>query len=554
MISIHQVNSRSTAMCQSSLVRTVLSAAFVLLAGACGPADRGALDQDLGDPEPGGLAVASVTSDFQAFNPVINSALVTMEVINFALFTPLIQYDDNLDVAPYLAESWELDDRGVTMRLRSDVLWHDGQPVTAEDVVFTFDLAKNRETASLLESAYLTMVESATVVDAHTVRFEFAAPHSQPMEAFWWAPVPRHLLEGVPPAQLGQAAFNRQPVGSGPFRFVSWEAGQSVTLEANQQFPAGLGGRPLLDRIVFRIVPESTTRLTELLTGAIDVNYTILPDEAQQVEQARGVEIRSYPSREFVYVGWNNQREPFRDPLVRQALAHAINQQEIIDALMFGFADPAAGPIMPQSPLNPDVDPIPHDLERARALFAQAGFTPGADGILRGPQGQPLRFTLMTSENRLRQDISTVLQQQLRRAGVDLQVRVMEFQTLLQQHRARDYEAVLASWTLDNFRVDPTPLFSCEEAQREGSPNRAGYCNPEADRLMLSGMRETDQGRSREIWRDFNLLLQRDQPITFLYWSEEIAGTAPRLQDAEMDARGKLVNLQRWWIPENRRR
>jgi peptide/nickel transport system substrate-binding protein len=537
-----------------TLLRAGLLTACTLVLAACPGGDRGVFDGDVGEPTPGGLAIASVTSDFQAFNPVINSALVTMEVINFALFTPLVRYDENLDIAPYLAESWELDERGVTMRLRNDVFWHDGQPVTAEDVVFTFELAKDPQTASLLESAYLTMVRSATVVDPHTVRFEFVAPHSQPMEGFWWAPVPRHLLEGVPPGQLAQSAFNRQPVGSGPFRFVSWEPGQAVTLDANDQFPEALGGRPLVDRIVFRIVPESTTRLTELLTGAIDFNYTVLPDEAQQVEQARGPELRSYPSREFVYVGWNNNREPFRDPRVRQALAHAINQQEIVDALLFGYGQPAAGPVMPESPLHPGVDPIPHDPERARALFAEAGYTAGADGILRNGQGRPLRFTLMTSENRLRQDISTVLQQQLRRAGVDMQVRVMEFQTLLAQHRARDYEAVLASWTLDSFRVDPTPLFSCEEAQREGSPNRAGYCNPEADRLMLAGLRETDAGRSRETWRELTQLLQRDQPITFLYWSEEIAGIAPRLQGAEMDARGKLVYVQRWWIPENRRR
>src|SRR5690606_31092876 len=212
-----------------------------------------------------------------------------------------------------LAESWELDDEGVTFRLRGDVRWHDGQPVTAEDVLFTFELAKDPESASLLESAYLTMVESASVIDALTIRFEFVAPHSQPMQAFWWAPLPRHLLGDVQPAQLTQAPFNRQPVGSGPFRFVSWTAGQQVVFEANEEYTEALGGRPLLDRIVFRVVPEATTRLTEILTGAIDVNYELLPDEAQQVDGQRGVVLMHYPGREFLYIGWNNERSPFDD-------------------------------------------------------------------------------------------------------------------------------------------------------------------------------------------------------------------------------------------------
>lgn len=537
----------------TSTGRAYLVAVLALVLAACG-GDRTGAGGEIGDPAPGGTAIVAVTSDFQAFNPVTNTAIITDEVNKFMLFTPLVQYGENAEVVPYLAESWDLDEQGVTFRLRDDVSWHDGQPVTAEDVKFTFDLAKNPEAASLLESAYLTMVRSATVIDPRTIRFDFVAPHAQPLDAFWWAPVPRHVLQGVAPGELAQHGFNRQPVGSGPFRFVSWDAGQAVTLEANDQFPQALGGRPMLERVVFRVIPESTTRLTELLTGAIDVNYTVAPDEAQQVEGQRNVELRNFAGREFLYVGWNNEREPFRDPRVRQALGMAIDRQGLINALMFGYAEPAAGMVPTWSPLHPDVDAIGHDPAGAQRLLAEAGWrdTDG-DGIV-DRNGQPLRFTLMTSENRLRQDIATVLQQQLRRVGVEVQVRFMEFQTLLQQHRGRDYDAALAGWTLDNFKVDPTPLFSCEQARREGSPNRAGYCNPEADQLMMAGLRETDAGSARQTWADFTRVLQRDQPITFLFWTEDLAGIGPRVQQVETDARGRLVNVAQWWIPENRRR
>jgi peptide/nickel transport system substrate-binding protein len=534
-------------------IRSGLAASCAALVFAACGTDAGDPGADVGPASPGGTAVVAVTSDFQAFNPVTNTALVTLELINFALFTPLVQYDENFEPSPWLAESWDLADDHVVMRLRDDVFWHDGERVTSEDVVFTFEMAKNPESASLLESAYLTMVSGASVIDANTVRFDFVAPHSQPMDAFWWAPVPRHLLDGVAPAQLAQHGFNRNPVGSGPFRFVSWDSGQQVTLEANDRFPEALGGRPMLDRIVFRIVPESTTRLTELLTGAVDLNYTVLPDEAQQVDQQRNVRLNHYPSREFLYVGWNNEREPFQDPRVRRALAHAIDRDALIEALMFGYAELASAPILPFSPLDPGIDGVGYDPDAARRLLAEAGYTPGPDGVLRGPAG-PLRFSMMVSENRLRQDLATVIQSQLRQVGVDMQLRVMEFQTLLAQHRARDYQSVLSGWSMDNFRVDPMVLFSCEEARREQSPNRAGYCNPEADRLMQAGLREMDAGAARGIWRDFGEILQQDQPITFLFWVEDMAGVAPRLQGADMDARGKMVNVQRWWIPEGQRR
>ena len=528
------------------LVRTSLALAFAAFAGGCG--GGGDAPAVVGDPEVGGTAIVAVTSDFQAFNPVTNTAVVTNEVINFMLFTPLIQMNADLEPVPALAESWELDEQGVTFRLRNDVMWHDGQPTTADDVLFTFELAKNEETASLLGSAYLTMVESATVVDPQTIRFEFVAPHSQAMQGFWWAPLPRHLLGSVAPAELGQNPYNRQPVGNGPFKFVSWQSGQELTVEANADYPEELGGRPMLDRIVFRVVPEATTRLTEILTGAIHINHTLLPDEAQQVEGQQGVTLVQYPGREFLYVGWNNERELFSDPRVRRALTMAIDRDAIIESLMFGFAEPATGMIPSWSPVAPAVEAIPFDQAGARALLQQAGFAPGPDGTL-ARNGQPLRFTIMSSEDRLRQDIAVVVQQQLSQIGVQAEVRAVEFQTLLQQHRARDYEGIISGWSLDTFRADPSPLFSCEQAQTPESANRAGYCNPAADRLIDAGLRETTDARSQEIWGEFTRLLQNDQPITFLFWPQQLAGVHQSIQGVEMDVRGKFVTATEWWIP-----
>src|SRR5690606_102144 len=180
--------------------------------------------------------------------------------------------DENLDVVPHLAESWELiGDTGVTFRLRRDVRWHDGQPVTARDVEFTFNLAKNEQTASLLGSAFLADVASAEVVDDYTITFHFVRPHAQALEDFWWPPLPRHLLEGVAPAELRNAPFNRQPVGSGPFRFAQWRSNEQLVIERNPDFPEGLGGPAAARRVVFRVVPEASTMLTELLTDNVHV-------------------------------------------------------------------------------------------------------------------------------------------------------------------------------------------------------------------------------------------------------------------------------------------
>jgi peptide/nickel transport system substrate-binding protein len=534
-------------------------AAIVL--SACGGGDGGGGGDDKGGadkgtPVQGGTAAISVLSDFQSFNPVTNTHLTSDDVIKHMLFTPLIQYDDKLQPIPWLAERWELADTSVTFHLRRDVRWHDGQPVTAEDVKFTFDLAKDPSTASLLGSAYMNLVESAAVVDSFTVRFSFQSPHAQALDGFWWPPLPRHLLKDVPAAELTQHAFNRQPVGSGPFKFVEWRPTQSVTLEANPQFPEALGGRPNLDRVVFRIVPEATTMVRELINGTADmIGYTLLPDQGSQVQNQRGADLRHYPSREFTFFAWNNERPPFNDANVRRAMTMGINRQQLIDALLKGFGKPAVGMIPEWSPLYTPMQPLPHDPAQARQLLAQAGYADtNGDGIVE-KGGQPLRVELtINSANRLHADIAQVVQQHLKQIGVDLQLRPQEFQSMLQQYKARQYQAVLANWSLDTFKVDPTPLFSCAQARIANSANRTGYCNPQADQLMTRGLAATDAAQAKQIWAQYSQILQQDQPVTFLYWSEDLAGLGPRPQGVVADVRSKIVNIRDWWVPANRQR
>lgn len=529
---------------------TIFSA-LALLAACGGEGGNGGGNGGSGGAGQGGTAIVGILGNVQSFNPVTNTASTVQDIERYMLFTPLIQFDEKLQPRAYLAESWQMEgDTGVTMKLRRDVKWHDGQPVTAEDVKFTFDLAKNpKATSGLVGSVYLTQVKSATVVDPYTIRFAFTRPHAMALEDFWWSPVPKHILGNVPPEQLTQHPYNQKPVGSGPFKVREFRPNQSLVLEANPAFPAGIGGRPKLDRVVFRMIPEATTLVTELLNGTADViGWTLLPDQAAQVKNQEGFRLSNFPSREFYYVGWNNEREPFKDANVRRALGMAINKPQMIQGLLRGFGAPAHGVIPPWSPMHADLSQADrYDPAAAKQLLAQAGWRDtNGDGIVE-KNGQPLRFTLLTnSENQLRKDVASFVQQQLKQVGADAQLRTIEFQTMLQQHKAREYDAIITGWVLDTFRVDPVALFSCAEAQKKGSPNRTGYCNPELDRLMETGMRTNDPAAAKQTWTQFSQLLQRDQPLTTLFWIDDMAGIGRRIQNVEMDPRSKLVNVAQW--------
>jgi peptide/nickel transport system substrate-binding protein len=513
------------------------------VAVACGPRDPDGS---------GGTVVVGLRSDFGGFNPVTSSAGYDIELMNYALFTPLVQYDENLEIRPYLAESWQIqEDTAIVFQLRQDVYWHDGEPVTAHDVEFTFNLAKTPEAASLLGSAFLGEVESARVIDDYTVVFRFTRPHAQALDDFWWAPAPRHLLLDIAPAELRNAEFNRRPVGSGPFRFGAWRANEQLTIVRNADFPDGLGGPAAAERVVFRVIPEASTMLTEVLTGRIHMNMPLPPDQVGQVRSTADTDLLSYPGRTVYYLGWNNARPPFDDVLVRRGLAHAINRKEIVDALLHGEGTVATSTIPPWNRLYPDIQPLAYDLDQAGRLLDQAGWTVRAgDGMRQNAAGARLTFTLLSSDDPLRRAVVEVLQSQLRRVGADVQVRVMEFQTMLQSHRDRDFDAVFTNWVLDNFKVASAPLSLLHSSQADiaQSANRSGVRDPRLDAAIERGARATDEGEQRAAWREFTQLLQQEQPITFMFWLNDLAVARSNVYGVEMDPRGQLRSIAEWTV------
>jgi len=523
----------------TGMTRRAAIALLALGVAACG--ERGTGD---------GTAVAGLRADLQGLNPITAGDQYTVEIINYALYTPLIQYDEGLQVRPYLAESWEMTgDTGVVFTLRRDVRWHDGVPVTAADVKFTFDRAKDPLSASLIGSAYVSNVDRAEVIDSFTIRFHFVRPHAQALEDFWWAPAPKHLLESVSAADMRNAPFNRNPVGSGPFRFVDWQANQRVVLERNPDFPEALGGPAAAQRLILRVIPEPSTMLTELVTGRVQVDIPLLPEQAERVKQDSNLRYWSFPGKSLYYIGWNNRREPFTSANVRRAMTLALDRREIIAALLYGEGVIATGPIPPWHPLYPaDIEPLPYDTaEAARLLNAEGWRDTNGDGI-RDKGGRPFRFTLLSSDNSLNRAVVEMVQAQLRRIGVQADVRVLEFQTLLSQHRARDFDAVFSSWVLDNFQVAAAPyaLLHSNLADVSNSTNRSAVRIPELDRLIEQGAAATSNTQAIAIWREFTQAVQREQPLTFMYWLNEIAANRRDLGGVIMDQRGEFVSVSDW--------
>lgn len=509
------------------------------------------------EPQAGGTAVFGVIDNVDSFSEFVKVSALADQIDDYMLFMSLVRYDPDLKVAPYLARSWELapDGGSVTFHLRPDARWHDGVPLTARDVLFTYRMALLDEVA-YPQRAYFRMVRGAEAPDSLTVRFDFVQPHAEPLDPFTqWSVMPQHVLGRLAPGALATAPFNRAPLGSGPFKFVSWEPNQSMVFEANADFPAELGGRPYLDRVIFRIIPEQTTLLTELRSGAIDLMRAVPPQEAAAVDADPRLRIVDYADRSFAYIAWNSRDRRFTDPRVRLALSLAIDRDQLVEALLYGYGRTAVSYVVPEiAPwaVDPDLPALPYAPDSARALLASAGWRDGdGDGVLER-DGRPFRFSLKTNKgNDLREDMAVVIQSDLKKVGVEAVPQLVEWTVFLNEINDKRFESYLSTWVYDSFKLDPSDVFHSRST--EGKYNRSSYANPVVDSLIDGALATLEPAEARPLWFRFQRIIRDEAPYTFLFYDRERMGVNERLRGTVMDARGYLVNVARWWVPERER-
>ncbi len=513
----------------------------------------------------GGTAVVGGIGELgDGMNALVSSDYSASQHQSFVHLMTLVRFDEELQPQPYLAEGWELHASGteLTFRLREDVFWHDGTPTTAHDVAFTYLRAVDPRTA-FPNAAFWTHYDGSTggveVVDDHTIRFRLE-PHAEFLDP-WRATaiLPRHLLEDVPLEELRMHPFgSRCPVGNGPFVFEAHQQDQSWSFTRNPAFPEGLGGPPYLARYVYRIIPEPTTLLTELLTGNID--FVINPPASQepQIAGASHLEFRSFGFRSYDFVGWNSRRPQLEDPRVRRAITLATNRQQIVDALLRGYGQVAQAGVPPfHWGYDPSLaDALPYDPDAARALLEEAGWIDRTgDGIRENSDGVRLEISIKyNAGNQDRQDIAEIMQAQLREVGIAVRPQVVEWATLLGQisnPQLRDFDGVVIGWVTE-FKVDDHDLHHSQKADQPYG--WAGTSDPRLDAILDTLQLIVEREDAIPLWHELQALQVELQPYTYLYFPERRAGVNQRLRDVVLDARGEWAGIRGWWIPEGERR
>ena len=442
-------------------------------------------------------------ADLQSINPLLTVHPLARQVQRYVLFLTLAQYDSSLVPRPYLARDWQWapDRKTLTFNLRTDVAWHDGAPTTSRDVVWTLRTALD-PVAGYPRLGELANVRAVEAGDDSTVVLRFTDPADAfPDVLTDLAVLPAHLLDTVPPAALRQAAFNEQPVGNGPFRFVAHEPNRRWVFERNEDFPSGLP-RPAIDRFIVVVVDEPTTKLAALTSGELDF-AGIQPAHAAFVERDERLAVLSYPLLFTYGIVLNTRRPPFDAPAVRRALSLALDRSEIVDGYLYGFGTPAGGGVPPDAPGAVEAPPPPVMRDSARALLL--GATPGFELL-----------TVGSGEAALEQ----MIQAQLAHAGFQVAIRQLELSAFLD----RVY--------------GPRKQF---EAAVLGIPGdlSLGYLPPLAELAGIAAPRDA---------REIQGLLRDSLPVVFLYHARGLQGMNRRIANVRMDLRGELAGLAEWRV------
>jgi peptide/nickel transport system substrate-binding protein len=503
-------------------------------------------------PAQGDRLVSASIGDASNLIPMI-AGDASSQAIAGQLYLSLLKYDKNLNLVGQLVKSWQVspDNLSITFHLRPGLKWTDGVPFTSADCAFTLKLLLDKNTQSPYKSDY-EKVKRVETPDALTFVVYYAEPYSPALSS--WAGLailPEHVFKGV---DIMNTDLSRHPKATiGPYTLAEWQAQQSILLRANPDY---FDGPVWITERLTRIIPDPATQFLELTAGHLDsmgltpTQYRRLFEQKEQLE--RNYTRYKYLDFDYTYLGFNLKRPPFDDVRVRQAIAYAINRQEIVDGVLLGLGETLATPYKPGTYwVDQDIKVRPFDTDKARKLLAEAGWSDtDGDGIL-DKDGKKLTFTILTNNgNKQRADAATIIQQRLRSVGIDVKIRLVEWSAFIENFiNKRNFDAVILGWALSPEPDQYSIWHSSQTGPRQF--NFLSYSNPKVDAALVAARRTFDRVQRKKDYDIVQEQIHEDVPVVFLYAPYSLPVFHKRIHGVEAAPAGIGWNSEHWFVPRD---
>lgn len=537
--------------------------ALWLLSAACGesPKLQGSAAAS------GGTVVIATTAEPDALFPPITATIQGRQVTEL-LFDNLAQVGTEMNslgdagFEPRLAQrwTWAPDSLSIAFHLNPEAAWHDGRPVRASDVVFSFRTYSDSIIGSPV-AAQLVQIDSISARDSVTAVVWFKRKY--PRQFFDGASqmliLPEHIYSASSDSMVRKAG-GRTPVGSGRFRFGNWKRSESITLLADT---ANYRGRPGIDRVQFVIAPEFTTALTKFLAGEADVFEALRPENLAELSKRPGLKAVRLPGMAYVFMQFNlrdpktpgKRHEIFSNKALRIALSMAVDREAMVRNVFDSLAGVALGPTVRSYPTTPKSLPsISFDIARARLLLDSLGWRDEDGDGLRERNGRELSFSMLVpSSSRSREQMAVLIQEQLRQVGVRARIESLDFPALMQRQADRDFDTMLWAWQLTPSPSGLRQTWTSGSSRTKSGSNFGSYENPQFDALVDSALSETNAERSRQLFERAYKVIIDDAPAIWLYEPETVLGVHGRIRTTQMRPDAWWLSIADWTIPAGER-
>lgn len=476
----------------------------------------------------------AISANPSRLNPILATDSSSSEIAGH-IFNGLVKYDkDSKTIIGDLAKKFYFkDNKTLVFELRKGVKWHDGVEFSSEDVKFTYDFLISKKISSPY-SAGFRFVKDVEVVNKYKIKVHYKQPYFKAVETWMMGIIPKHILKDE--KNLMNSKFNIDPIGTGPYKLYQLEHSKNIILRAFDDY---YDGRPKIDEISYHVIADPMTRFLMLKSGQLDVGSI----EPMQFERQltpkffKIFDIYEKMSLSYTYLGLNLRLEKFKDPRVREALSLAIDRDEIVKILFFDHAEVCSGPFYPTSiAFNKDVKAPKKNLTKAKKLLKEAGYD----------ESNPFTFEISTSNSSpVRPYAAQVLQYQLKKAGVIVKLRVMEWQAFLNMVVfPKKFDSVLLGWGLS---PSPDPyMFWHSDNDKKGGFNLVGYHNKKMDKMIEESQQTIDKKKLAKKWQKMFKIIVEDNPYLFLYISNSITVINKNIKNVENSPSGIWHNYIKW--------
>ncbi len=475
----------------------------------------------------------SISTNPSRINPILSTDSASSDISGW-IFNGLFTYDKDGNIINELAENYTFEDETtLIIELKKNVKWHDGVEFTSQDVVFTYEKIKDPKIYTPYATNF-TKVKSVEALDRYRVKIEYSQAYFKALEIWMMGMLPYHILKDE--KDLMGSSFNKKPIGTGPYKLKELELSKDIVLEVNKDYFKKV---PFIEKIAHKFVPDPTTSFYMLKQKQLDLGGLTPIQIDRQIGDDFKEKFNIYekPSFSYTYLGFNLNNEKFRDKKVREAVSLAIDRKEIADILFFGHAQVCNGPFLPGSfAFNEDVKTVEQDLARAKELLKKAGYD----------ENNRLSFTVITNANNsTRVNAAQIMQYQLAKAGIEMKIRVMEWQAFLNTVvHPRKFEAVILGWSL-SLMPDARSIWHSSN-NKKGGFNLAGYKNSEVDTLIEKGEITIDREELGKIYKKIFKLISDDLPYIFLYIPNSITAVNKNIKNVKPALTGLYHNQEEW--------